>query len=77
MKPFISLALAVALTGCATYHHHPVLVKVTGAAAGVAIGASIALATRAGHCAGVYDGHPYSGTPPCPVDTSPGKVKPR
>lgn len=77
MKPWISLALVFALTGCATYHRHPVLVKVTGLAAGAAVGTAVALATRPGHCASTYDGHPYSGTPPCPVDTSPGKVKPR
>lgn len=49
-------------TGCASMRRHPI---VYGVVAGVAVGATVALATRH-NCGHVYDGKPYDGTPPCP-----------
>jgi hypothetical protein len=67
MKKVIALILiAVTLTGCATIRRHPVA---TGIIVGAGVGIGVGLATRGhGHCPNIYDGRPYSGTPPCPSD---------
>ncbi len=59
----ISLVLTLALlTGCAAMRRHPVIT-----AAVVAIPAALVVVHYTTHnCAGMYDGKPYNGTPPCP-----------
>lgn len=66
MKPSIALALALSLlmTGCATVRRHPLIFSL---AAGAAVGATIALTHRIGHCPGEYK----SGDPPCPPPDEP------
>lgn len=53
----------LSLIGCAAIRRHPAM---TGMIAGSAVGITVGLVTRPGHCASVYDGKPYNGTPPCP-----------
>jgi hypothetical protein len=55
----ISIALILSMTGCATIRRHPVIFSL---AAGAAVGATIALTNRLGHCPGEY----RTGDPPCP-----------
>jgi hypothetical protein len=71
MNKILSLILLSTLllnAGCAYSHRHPKQVKVGLIAIGAAAGVGVGLAVRGhGHCPNVYDGRPYSGTPPCPV----------
>lgn len=62
------IALLISASGCATIHRHPLL---TGAIVGSATGLTIALATRTPHCPPSEYIHGDTGTPPCPVDTTP------
>jgi hypothetical protein len=66
----LMLVLVMGSSGCATVRNHP---KLSGAIGGGAVGIGIAFATRRGTCASMYDGKPYSGTPPCPVDVKGSK----
>jgi hypothetical protein len=69
-KTISIVLIASMLSGCATIHRHP---KLAGLVAGSAIGVGVGLATSGhGHCPNVYDGHLYSGTPPCPSDADKG-----
>lgn len=58
-KNLITFILILSLTGCATVRRHPVLY---GIATGVAVGVTIALIEKRGHCPGEY----VTGDPPCP-----------
>jgi hypothetical protein len=66
VKTALVLALALALSGCGFAERHPTRARVLGIIVGAGVGASIAYAVRPGHCPSIYDGRPYSGTPPCP-----------
>jgi hypothetical protein len=63
----IALFLVVSMfTGCATMRRHPV---VTGLVAGAAVGITVGILTHQKTCPQkTYDGSPYQGTPPCPVE---------
>lgn len=64
MIKLTALILMVAmLSGCATMRRHPVA---TGIIIGAGVGIGVGIATHRGSCPNTYDGHPYSGTPPCP-----------
>jgi uncharacterized protein YceK len=66
MKIIALLLVVSMLSGCATMRRHPV---VTGIIAGAGVGIGVGLATRGhGHCPNTYEGRPYSGTPPCPIE---------
>lgn len=59
MKKLIPITLMLSMTGCATVRRHPV---VFGLVTGAAVGVTIALVQRHGHCPGEYT----TGDPPCP-----------
>ena len=70
MRTALVLALAVVLPGCGFAERHPMRAKVLGGVVGAGVGAAVAYAERPGQCAQFYDGRPYSGTPPCPLDAA-------
>lgn len=65
MKITAVLLSIVMLSGCATMRRHP---KLIGLVVGCTAGVTIAIVTQRGHCPNTYDGRPYSGTPPCPIE---------
>jgi len=64
MKTITMLLISMLLlNGCAMMKRHPV---VSGLVVGAAVGIGVGIVSRPGHCPNVYEGQPYSGTPPCP-----------
>jgi hypothetical protein len=63
----IAVLFVVGLTSCGAIHRHPTVTKIAIVSMGAVAGGVIAHRQNAnGSCPNVYDGKPYSGTPPCP-----------